>query len=381
MVRLGSLTTIDFGIRRRRRAPFWISNCCLLASYSSCRGCFLPQINANNIWGRESQASTRLFSSSRNIGNRQVCVVQDEQDYNTYRHTVAQHIAESLSLPLMTTPEFLAQQTEAGFTHMLCLEDYPESILDETDQYALAIKPTTMGETKRSRRKSKTKPALPKIKPFLIDLSPPTPTTRSGPDLLLQAVAPQRVEGGAVVYDLTAGWAQDSLLMAHGGASRVCMVERDPIVACLLQDALRRLNCIARSTSTSSWQQRAKDLDGTLSLQVDDARDVLSKPTSQPDIVYLDPMFPPRTKTAAVKKGMQILHGLFETSQVADDESTAIRATEEAELLNLAFQSALVKVVVKRPINAPLLGLDETDLKPSNTVKGSINRWDVYVKG
>lgn len=333
------------------------------------------------------RSSTRYLPShsmgllSTAIRHRHVCVCQDEDD-DSLHSTIPRHVADSLSLPLITKSQLTMRQADEKFSHILCVEDCSESLhfLEEGERYALAIQPLTIAgdqSTRKHSRFSKTK-VLPKTKPFWIDLCPPTPTKRSGqPDLLLQAVAPQRVQGGAVVYDLTAGWGQDSLLLAMGGASRVCMVERDPIVASLLGDALRRVNGIAQSVP-NPWQQRASKLATTLSLQVGEARQVLKDCQTRPDTLYLDPMFPPRTKTAAVKKGMQILHGLFREDD--DDEQETHREAEEAKLLQLAYQMARVKVVVKRPIRAPTLGGESDLLTPSHTVRGTINRWDVYVK-
>ena len=86
-------------------------------------------------------------------------------------------------------------------------------------------------------------------------------------------------------------------------------------------------------------------------------------------------MFPARTKSASVKKNMQILHGLLD-SQAIDD---AVRQLEEAELLGVAYEAARTRVVVKRPVNAEPLGGQQA-LKPSYSIRGSVNRWDVYVK-
>ena len=108
-----------------------------------------------------------------------------------------------------------------------------------------------------------------------------------------------------------------------------------------------------------------------------DAREVLQivNPTDC-DVVYLDPMFPPRQKQSAVKKGMTILHGLLET-HIPDQDDQESRTREEQELLDTALQVAKLRVVVKRPAKAPLLGDGST--KPSHAMTGSVNRWDVYV--
>ena len=396
-----------------------------------------------------------LFSTSTNddapktttanpVLQRRVCILKNDKDEPIGSHaseTIYEKLAESLSLPIVTKGQLVSSATPSDettadtdnddptdhpqkYTHALCLVDYPkgkeDSELPSHQQYALAIQPlipldeTSKANKKSTKRRSSRKDthnnnhkSLQKalqIKPHSIDLCPVTKHARSGqPDLLLQAVAPRN---GAVVYDLTAGWGQDSLLLATSqGVSRVVMVERDLMVASLLQDALRRVACIAElsfssNSNTDAWKQRALQLKDRLHLRVGDARDVLqdlmmiaSTPIMealqeefpQPDIIYLDPMFPPRTKTAAVKKGMQILHGLFIPADMTDSQVDAAqervtRELEEADLLQLAYDATKVKVVVKRPIKAPTLGGDHCKLKPSNVVEGSINRWDIYVK-
>jgi 16S rRNA (guanine1516-N2)-methyltransferase len=456
-------------IRRTSTAKV-VANCWLLASsasfYSSCHGYLHPDFSprrstCNNKDGRflmihdpswgcrfSSGSSTRLFSSvtSSHTAARRVCLLREEEEdsHTTHLARITDQLSKSMSLPIVTRSQLLLEMKHGtSFTHGLSVEDYPEGhfVLASDECYALAIQPLTGGPKTRKRRQQQqqdtsssnnndNKPLkkLPiKMNPFWIDLCPPTLGKRSGgqPDLLLQAVAPQRVVPGrgAHVMDLTAGWGQDSLLLAWGGASRVTMVERDPVVALVLQDALRRLNLLAQSSSTPttthdgnnnnnnktvpsssfphhhSWQLRAQQLSQKLSLQVDDSRNVLHTITTMdqcPDIVYLDPMFPPRQKTAAVKKGMQILHGLFVEvhDNDYDNQTTLVGVTdlaelvirqqaEEAELLLLAYEKARHKVVVKRPIHAPTLGgggNNNTNLQPTHSVYGSINRWDIYLK-
>jgi len=377
--------------------------------------------------------STSCNTQAQTALQRKVFVLQNkDEDYSSIHSTdtnyedITQQLAQKLSLPILTQGQFLEtlqslsilpeeqQQQQIRYTHALTVTHYVDGqdILPQHEQYVLAIQPLQWEAVNKKRRR--TKPSIQKIllhiKPHWIEFCPFQPDPRSGqPDLLLRAVTPQRGTGGndgAIIYDLTAGWGQDSLWMALGGAAHVTMIERDPVVACLLQDALRRVHCIAQSSNRhdiggggggkGSWQQRAADLSKKLDLQTGDARDVLKEllhndtRSKQPDIVYLDPMFPPRTKKAAVKKGMQILHGLFAAANESafDDADTATqqhiadeaREAEEAELLDLAFRAAKMKVVVKRPINAPTLGNDAFETKPSNVVKGSINRWDIYVK-
>jgi 16S rRNA (guanine1516-N2)-methyltransferase len=303
--------------------------------------------------------------------DRQVCFIDDDFEAE------AQALASKLSVPISS------QTTDdvAGFSHALRLVPFESG---DIATYALAIEHLEyVGSGQSKRRKPKRKP---KSNPFYVDLCPPqssrTGMRGPGPDLLVKAVAPKRsaLEGqdGAVVYDLTAGFGQDSLVLAMSGASRVCMVERDPIVAALLDDGLRRLKLQESQTELASY------LSARLSLKAGEGLEVVhammkSEEVPRADVVYLDPMFPPRTKSSAVKKGMQILHGLLDTQQ-SDDESVKERLLEESRLLGAALQAARVRVVVKRPLRALPLGGDGSNApRPSYAVEGSVNRWDVYV--
>lgn len=202
---------------------------------------------------------------------------------------------------------------------------------------------------------------------------------------MIKAVAP----AGQTVFDLTAGFGQDSVLMASaGGAFRVHMIERDPVVSTLLSDALRRLHLIASNDEQQfdpCSYTRARDLSKRLTLE--DARDaiaftetILSDPSVQkPEICYLDPMFPPRSKSSLVKKNMQILHSFLDSQSVETHESTRLH---EQALFESAWSLATRRVVVKRPVQADWLGggNSQNGLKPAHSIKGSVNRWDVYIK-
>ena len=83
-------------------------------------------------------------------------------------------------------------------------------------------------------------------------------------------------------------------------------------------------------------------------------------PTAAPDVIYLDPMFPARQKSAAVKKKFQLLHHL-----------EAPCANEE-ELLLAAIAANPRKVIIKRPIKGPLLA----GIKPSYSISGKAVRYD-----
>jgi 16S rRNA (guanine1516-N2)-methyltransferase len=153
------------------------------------------------------------------------------------------------------------------------------------------------------------------------------------------------------VVDATAGYCQDALLFSLMGY-RTTAIERSPVVLALARDGLRRLTARAGIT-----------LDKRLRLIEADGRVLLPSITPPPEVIYLDPMFPPkRKKSAAVKKEMRLLRAL-----VGDDP-------DAHELLEISRRVALDRVVVKRPDDAPPLAPD-----PSMSLAGKLVRYDVYL--
>eukprot|EP00980_Cylindrotheca_fusiformis_P000273 scaffold66_cov115-Cylindrotheca_fusiformis.AAC.5 len=297
--------------------------------------------------------------------NRKLKIVLSDTD--CCFHKEAQDIATSLNLPISATAD------AKSHSHVLKLVHYK---FQDVSTFALAIDALNPEQKNDRRRREQ------KTNPFFIDFCHARNSRigkrgsrESGTDLLLKAVALKQSNDYSVL-DLTAGFGQDSLVLALNGASRVCMVERDPIVLALLQDAMRRVELL------SSTSEAARYLSERLVLRAGDGKDfirskILRGTEERPDICYLDPMFPPRTKSAAVKKGMQILHGLLGTQQA---NALCDRLREESELLLVALEAADSRVVVKRPLKAPPLGGGVSEARrPSYSIEGSVNRWDVYV--
>ena len=357
-------------------------------------------------------------------GCNKTCVVLYDDEFNDEFLDAAANTAKFLDLPLIPSSGL---SRGGDFTHALRLIPYE---IDRLSTFALAIEPIndTHDEGRKRGRRQRRTAKVKKQSPFYVDLCPPI-NTRAGrraaglsgtSDLLIKAVTPRKAlnsgkgdRDGAIIYDLTAGFGQDALLLAINGASHVHMVERHPIVAALLQDAMRRLELISSSTSSvssdlgeekendrrelnvtakcesfefnkSNRRQQAIILLRKLSLTIGDGKEIIQKQHHKCcDVIYLDPMFPPRQKQAAVKKGMQILHGLLETQSkksVPDNNLPSFqeeKETEEHGLLSSALDAAKLRVVVKRPIKAP--PLEESIAKPSYAINGSVNRWDVYV--
>ncbi|MBA2650267.1 MAG: class I SAM-dependent methyltransferase [Legionella sp.] len=163
---------------------------------------------------------------------------------------------------------------------------------------------------------------------------------------LVKACKPAK---GLKIIDATAGWGRDAAILSSLGA-QVLMLERHPVMSLLLQDALLHQS-----------QDDKKNLPLSC-LAVDAVSYFKTLPSSQfPDVIYIDPMHPQRTKSALVKKDMQALQQL-------------IGADKDAlELIQCALNCAQQRVVVKWPQKLrPLLA-------PSMSIEGKTIRFDIYL--
>lgn len=157
------------------------------------------------------------------------------------------------------------------------------------------------------------------------------------------------------VIDATAGWAGDALLMCSQGY-QVTMIEREPIIALMLRDAMRRLSRTVWAETNPVFIPQVVE---------GNAIQLLDKSALPADCVYLDPMFPPkRKKNAAANKNMQLLQWLVGQDLDAD------------RLLETAVSKHYPRVAVKRPDYAePLLA---HDLAPSTQFSSKLINYDVY---
>lgn len=176
---------------------------------------------------------------------------------------------------------------------------------------------------------------------------------------LKQGVAPPSV------LDATAGLAKDAYVLACLGCS-VTLLERSPIIVELIKDAIHRAE---EDEHFQTIRQNGFKIINQSSIEY--LTELDNKETSKennheviyPDVIYLDPMYPDKKKSASVKKNMQILQKLL-----GKDEDTQ-------QLLNIALKVAQKRVVVKRPKGAENL----TELKPTYTVESKKTRYDVYI--
>ncbi len=158
-----------------------------------------------------------------------------------------------------------------------------------------------------------------------------------------------------VIWDATAGLGRDALVLASLG-SQVTLCERSAVLAALIQDGLQRA---ALDADIGGWiEQRMQLIFG-------DAARLLGNLTAEqrPDVVYMDPMYPPGKTAVLVKKDMRALQRLVG----ADSDSSA--------LLESALGAATRRVVVKRPRHAEWIG----GKKPSAAVESKKTRYDIYV--
>nr|WP_153811145.1 class I SAM-dependent methyltransferase [Paraglaciecola agarilytica] len=160
------------------------------------------------------------------------------------------------------------------------------------------------------------------------------------------------------VLDATAGLGRDAFVLASLGCN-IDMIERSPVVAALLADGLERAQ---HSPELSAWLPQRMRLHHGIGVELMANWCTVTQNVA-PDVVYLDPMFPHRKKSAAVKKEMRLFQQLLGPDEDAD------------ALLAPAIALAKKRVVVKRPAGAPFLAQQ----KPHIEMQGKANRFDVYL--
>lgn len=170
-------------------------------------------------------------------------------------------------------------------------------------------------------------------------------------NLLARAIGVHR--GVTHIVDATAGLGGDGFCLAAIGC-RVTLLERHPALALLLLHAHRQL---------SAGDQRSRAIAERVTIHAEDAIPFVSSMPAQarPEVVFLDPMYPERRKSALPRGEMVLLHALVGP------------ALDELELLATARRVASRHVVVKRPHGAPPLEPDVLRVYRSKMV-----RFDVY---
>lgn len=155
------------------------------------------------------------------------------------------------------------------------------------------------------------------------------------------------------IFDTTAGLGKEAFLLASLGCE-VTLFERHPRVAEELEIALQQAK---QSPELAAIVAR-------MTLRKQCAIDFFqTTPTiEKPDVVYCDPMFLPRSKSAAVKKNIRQLQEWVGQDNDAD------------RLVSLARHYARKRVVVKCALHTGLL-----HPHPIHSFKARSHRFDIYV--
>ena len=172
---------------------------------------------------------------------------------------------------------------------------------------------------------------------------------------LLKAVGIKKGEPHRpTVIDCTAGLGEDAWLLASHGCT-VTAIERQPLIAVLLDDAIRRASTTKLEIAQRLTLNRANGIDW-LNTQAMRAK---------PHAIVLDPMFPLGRK-ARERKPMRVLRLL-----AGDDD-------DAPDLLAAALATGVHRICVKRPLKAPVIEHAQRP-KPDVVYKGKAVRFDVYL--
>lgn len=190
-------------------------------------------------------------------------------------------------------------------------------------------------------------------------------------DFVEGALAHRRLQGGGsgqmiakavgiqpgvrpIILDATAGLGRDAFVFAQLGCD-VTLIERQPLIHALLADGMRR----------GLGDPEVRPIMERMHLRPGNAIAAMRDWQGEaPQVIYLDPMFPHRDKSALVKKEMRLFRPL-----VGNDD-------DAPELLAAALALASHRVVVKRPRKAPVVG----GPAPGYALEGKSSRFDVYPK-
>jgi len=154
------------------------------------------------------------------------------------------------------------------------------------------------------------------------------------------------------IVDATAGLGRDAFLLASLGAT-VTLIERNNKMHELLQSGLLR----ARDENN-----KYKTIIDRMTLLHGDAKEII--PTLNVEVILVDPMHPPRQKSALVKKEMRLIRNIVGTDPDA------------IELMQVVLKHATNRVVLKWPLFAtPIHGI----IPPSHQITGKSTRYDVFI--
>lgn len=154
------------------------------------------------------------------------------------------------------------------------------------------------------------------------------------------------------VLDISAGLGKDALSLANLEA-QVSMVEANPYIYLMLYSGIHEI------------KQSPSAISSNISLLAcQDAKTVLTQSNRTYDVIYFDPMFPERKKSAKVKKEMQYFHQV-----VGEDHN------QPDEIFTEAVKQARKRLVIKRPKGSDFYA----DQKPNYSLESKVIRYDIYL--
>jgi 16S rRNA (guanine1516-N2)-methyltransferase len=164
-------------------------------------------------------------------------------------------------------------------------------------------------------------------------------------DPLAKAIGLKKGKPKPSVLDATAGMLGDSLLMYAYGIDRLTCCERNPIVACLVQNAIDIAELSIDFFHCNSLEKK-----------------FLHSDLEQFDVIFYDPMYKEKNNKAAPKKEMAIFREI-----VGPDDDLG-------EVAMLLKQRAKERLVIKRSNKSlPIIK------NPSHTISGKSTSYDVYL--
>ncbi|MGY9033139.1 MAG: class I SAM-dependent methyltransferase, partial [Rhodobacterales bacterium] len=155
-----------------------------------------------------------------------------------------------------------------------------------------------------------------------------------------------------MIVDATAGLGRDSFLLASLGA-QVILIERSEKMHALLVEGMNR---------AENEGGEFREIIGRMSLMKGDAKDLI--PELSGETILIDPMHPPRQKSALVKRELRQVREIVGTDDDAPD------------LVRIALAHAQNRVVLKWPAKAdPIDGLKAC----THQILGKTTRYDVFM--
>ena len=155
-----------------------------------------------------------------------------------------------------------------------------------------------------------------------------------------------------MIVDATAGLGRDSFLLASLGA-QVILIERSEKMHALLVEGMNR---------AENEGGEFREIIGRMSLMKGDAKDLI--PELSGEAILIDPMHPPRQKSALVKQELRQVREIVGTDDDAPD------------LVRIALAHAQNRVVLKWPAKAdPIDGLKAC----THQILGKTTRYDVFM--